>query len=319
MSEKKIIAVIGATGAQGGSLVRAILEDPNSEFAVRAITRNANSEKAKALAAAGAEVVEANSDDAASLAKAFEGAYGAFCVTNFWEHFNPEIELSQAKNMAEAAKATGLQHVIWSTLEDVRKWVPLESDQLPTLNGKYKVPHFDAKGEADQFFKDAGVPTTFFMVAFYWDNFIHFGSGPQRGPEGNLVLTFPMGDVKLPGIASEDIGACAYGIFKAGNQYIGKYVGVAGDQLTGDEMAALLSDAMGESVTYWAADPDVYRGFGFPGAEDLGNMFQFHRDFPDYFLPARDPALSRQLNPKLKDLKTWLAENGSKIPVPARV
>ncbi|MBX3117517.1 MAG: NmrA/HSCARG family protein [Fimbriimonadaceae bacterium] len=319
MSQKKIIAVIGATGAQGGNLIRAILEDPNSEFAVRAITRNADSEKAKALAAQGVEVVEADMNDVASLTKAFEGAYGAYCVTSFWEHFDPNLEMSQAKNMAQAAKATGLQHVIWSTLEDVRKWVPLESDQLPTLNGNYKVPHFDAKGEADHFFTDAGVPTTFYMVAFYWDNMIHFGSGPQRGPDGKLMITFPMGDKKLPGISIEDIGRCAYGIFKRGGEYIGKRVGVAGEQLTGEEMAAALSETLGEPVGYWAVEPETYRNFGFPGAADLGNMFQFHRDFNDYFLTARDHVIARELNPQLKTLKEWLAENGSKIPVPAAV
>ena len=85
--EKKIIAVFGATGAQGSGLVRAILNDPSGEFAARAITRNAGSDKARALAEAGAEVVEADLDDVSSLAAAFEGAYGAYCVTFFWDHF----------------------------------------------------------------------------------------------------------------------------------------------------------------------------------------------------------------------------------------
>src|ERR671914_468939 len=174
MPEKKIIAVVGATGAQGGGLVRAILADRSGTFAARAITRNPDSDKAQALRNAGAEVVQGDTDDQASIERAFEGAYGAFCVTNFWEHFSPERELAQARNMAQAAKNAGIQHAIWSTLEDTRKWVPLESDQLPTLHGKYKVPHFDAKGEADQFFRDLGVPTTFLLTAFYWENLIYF-------------------------------------------------------------------------------------------------------------------------------------------------
>ena len=111
MADKKIIAVIGATGAQGGSLVRAIIADKGGSFAARAITRNVDSEKAKALAAAGVEVVKADIDDQKSLERAFAGAYGAFCVTNFWEHFSPERELTQAGNMARAAKAAGVQHV----------------------------------------------------------------------------------------------------------------------------------------------------------------------------------------------------------------
>src|SRR4051812_980399 len=111
--EKKIIAVVGATGAQGGGLVRAILKDKNGSFAARAITRDPDSEKAKELADAGAEVVAADVDDIKSLRKAFAGAHGAYCVTFFWAHFKPEKELSQARNMAQAAKDAGVKHVIW--------------------------------------------------------------------------------------------------------------------------------------------------------------------------------------------------------------
>jgi uncharacterized protein YbjT (DUF2867 family) len=98
----KIIAVVGATGVQGGGLARAILADPSSGFSVRAITRDPNKDSAKALAAKGAEVVSANLDDVESLKKAFAGAHGVFGVTNFWEHFSAEKEKAQAKNIAEA-------------------------------------------------------------------------------------------------------------------------------------------------------------------------------------------------------------------------
>lgn len=112
MAGKNIIAVVGATGAQGGGLVRAILNDKHGGFTVRAITRDVQSAKAKGLAALGAEVVAADLDSPESLKKAFAGAYGVFCLTNFWEHFSPEKELTQAKGQALAAKATGVQHVI---------------------------------------------------------------------------------------------------------------------------------------------------------------------------------------------------------------
>jgi uncharacterized protein YbjT (DUF2867 family) len=160
MTDKKIIAIAGATGAQGGGLARAIMEDPAGGFAVRALTRKPDSEKARALSERGAEVVTADLDDTESVTWAFRGAWGAYCMTNFWEHFTPEKELTQAANMAQAAREAGLRHVIWSTLEDTRRWVPLEDDRMPTLMGKWKVPHFDAKGEADHLFADAGVPTT---------------------------------------------------------------------------------------------------------------------------------------------------------------
>jgi uncharacterized protein YbjT (DUF2867 family) len=317
MAEKKIIAVIGATGAQGGGMVRAILADKSGSFAARAITRNPNSEKAQALRAAGAEVVVADIDKPETLGKAFAGAYGAFCVTNFWEHFSAEREVVQARNMAQAAKDAGLQHVIWSTLEDTRKWVPLEDDRMPTLQGKYKVPHFDGKGEADHFFRDLGVPTTCLLTAFYWENIIYFGMGPQRGPDGTLAITFPMDEKKLPSIGVEDIGKSAYGIFKRGREFINKTVGIAGEHLTGAEMARALTRALGQEVRYNNVPPEVFRSFGFPAADDLGNMFQFKRDFNEYFCGARNLAFSRSLNPELQSFEGWLAEHKDQIPLPA--
>lgn len=315
MSDKKIIAVVGATGAQGGGLARAILDDADETFSVRVITRNAASDNAQALAARGAEVVEADIDDKDRLTRAFAGAYGAFCVTNFWETFSPEVEKAQARNMAEAAKAAGVQHVIWSTLEDTRRWVPVDDDRMPTLMEHYKVPHFDGKGEADAIFEEVGVPTTNLLTSFYWDNLIHFGMGLQRTEDGSLALNLPMGEKKLPGMAAEDIGRSAFGIFRGGDEYLGKTVGIAGGHLTGDDMAEALSHAFGEPVIYNAVPFDVYRGLGFPGADDMGNMFQFKHDFEDYFCGARPIAETRALNPQLKSFEAWLADNKDRIPV----
>ena len=315
MSDKKIIAVVGATGAQGGGLVRAITGDPRGRFIARAITRDVNSEKARALAKSGAEVVAADIDDEAGLAAALRGADGAYFVTFFWAHFSPEKEKAEVRNMAGAAKAAGVKHVIWSTLEDTRQWVPLSDTRMPTLMGKYKVPHFDAKGESNKVFTELGVPTTFLFTSFYWDNLIHFGMGPKKGPDGKLAFTIPMGDKKLPGMAAEDIGKCAYGIFKKGSEYINKSVGIAGEHLTGAQMAAALSVALGQEVRYNAVSPEMYRSFGFPGAEDLGNMFQFNRDFEQVFCDARSVDLSRALNPSLQTFKTWLAQNKTRIPL----
>jgi uncharacterized protein YbjT (DUF2867 family) len=311
----KIIAVVGATGAQGGGLARAILDGPERGFAVRALTRKPDSDKARALAERGAEVVAADLDDRESVTEAFRGAWGAYCVTNFWEHFSPEKELSQAANMAQAAREAGLRHVIWSTLEDTRRWVPLEDDRMPTLMGKWKVPHFDAKGEAEHLFADAGVPTTNLLTSFYWDNFIYFGLEPKRGPDGVLAITLPMAGARLSGIAAEDIGRCAYGIFRRGEEMIGRTVGIAGGHLTGEEMAEAMTRALGEEVRYAEVTPEAFRGFGFPGAEDLGNMFQFKRDFNDYYVGARDVDEARALNPELQTFEQWLERNKERIPV----
>jgi len=315
MSSKKVIAVVGATGAQGGGLVRAIAADPEGGFSARAITRNADSDKARELADLGAEVVEADVDDVESLERAFAGAYGGYCVTFFWEHFSPDREAAQIENMAAAAARTGIRHAVWSTLEDTRRWVPLSDDRMPTLMERYKVPHFDAKGESDRRFAEHDVPTTYLLTSFYWDNLIHFGMGPKPGPDGGLLFTLPMGDKRLPGIAAEDIGRCAYGIFKGGPELIGSTIGIAGEHLTGAEMAAALSAALGSPVRYNAVTPEAYRSFGFPGAEDLGNMFQFKADFEEMFCAARNPAVARALNPELQTFSGWLAANIERIPV----
>ncbi len=312
---KKIIAVLGATGAQGGGLVRAILQDPSGDFTPRAITRDPNSEKAKALKAAGAQVVAADVDDAESLKRAFNGAYGAFCVTFFWDHYSAEKEMAEARNMAVAAKAAGIRHAVWSTFEDTRLDVPLADNRMPTIHGKYKVAHFDGKAEANRFFTEEGVPTTFLYTSFYWENLIFFGSGPTKNPDGSYSFTLPMGDKKLPGIASEDIGKCTYGLFKPGAEFIGKHVGIAGEHLTGAAMAASLSTALGKDIRHNDISPDAFRALGFPGADDVGNMFQYKRDFQEKYCRIRDVAFSRSLNPALQTFDTWLAANKNRIPL----
>ncbi|MCC6294552.1 MAG: NmrA/HSCARG family protein [Bryobacterales bacterium] len=308
---KKIIAVVGATGSQGGGLVRAICEDAGGGFAARAITRSTDSDKARALAAMGAEVVAANVDDEASLRRAFEGAHGVYGVTFFWDHFSPEREKAQASAIAAASRAVGARHVIWSTLDDSRQYIPLDDTRMPTLMGRYKVPHFDAKAEADAYF--AGLPVTYLLTSFYWDNLIHFGMAPRRGEDGRLTFTLPMGDRKLPQIAAADIGRCAYGIFQRGEEFTGKRVGIAGEHLTGAEMCARLGRALGETVTHVSPPFDVYRGLGFPGADDLGNMFQFNHDCADAFCAARSVEFSRTVNPRLQTFEQWLRTNASRM------
>jgi len=314
MADKKIIAVVGATGAQGGGLVRALLGDTSSGFAVRALTRDVNSEKAQELAKLGAEVVEADLDSGPSLRAAFDGAYGAFCVTFFWEHFVPEKELVQAAAMAQAAKQADLKHVVWSTLEDTRKFVPLTDDRMPTLMEKYKVPQFDAKAEANRAFAQFGVPVTYMLTSFYWDNLIYGGLGPKKGADGKLELTLPMGDKRLAGIAAEDIGKSAFCIFKAGFDLLGKTVGVAGDHLTGSQMAAALAKELGQAVSYNPLSPEQFRQLGTPGADELGNMFQFMQDFESEFCAARNLDSARALNPSLQTFGGWLSRNKDRIP-----
>jgi uncharacterized protein YbjT (DUF2867 family) len=313
-----LIVVFGATGAQGGGLARAILADPRRRFRVRAVTRKPESAPAQALARAGAEVFVADLDDPSSVRRAMAGAYGAFCVTNFWEHFSPQKEHRQATTMAQAAKAERVEHVVWSTLEDTREFTSLGSGRLPVLLGQYNVPHYDGKGEANHEFFDRGIPTTLLYTSFFWDNLIHFGMQPQRGDDGRLAFVLPMGHAKLPGIAAADVGPCALGIFGRGDDLVGKSVGIAGEHLTGAEMAAHLSHALGEPVAHAALSPYAYSKLGFPGAEDLANMFAFKREFEHAYCRSRSLSCSRELHPDLMNFSAWLARNASRIPVAPR-
>ncbi|MER6398580.1 NmrA/HSCARG family protein [Kitasatospora sp. NPDC001603] len=312
MTEKKIITVFGATGSQGGALARAIVAEKEGEFAVRAVTRTPESDKARELERLGAEVVRADMDDPASLAPAFDGAYGAYLVTNFWEHMSAVREKAQAAALANAAGHAGIQHAIWSTLEDTRDYIPLDDDRMPTLQERYKVPHFDAKAEADHYFTDAGVPTTYLRTTFYWENLLgHFS--PHRGENGVLELSLPMGTSRLAGIAVEDIGRTALEIFKRGTDLIGATVSIAGEHLTLTEMAKALTAELGEPVQYLPMTPDAYRRLDFPGADEAGNMFQYYADCEERFIHARDLDAVRELNPLLQDFATWLAAHHDQL------
>lgn len=314
MTEQKLIAVVGATGSQGGGLVRAILADPDREFAVRALTRNARSAAARQLAAAGAQVAEADLDDAASMTMAFDGAHGAYVVTNYWVQRSPEdearrtraeMELDQAEAAARAAHDAGVAQVIWSTLEDTRDFFG-DDERVPTLEGRYKVPHFDAKGEADALFGQHDVPTTFLRTTLFFEGFAG-ALAPTRDAGGALVLTLPLADRPLSGIAVADIGKTALGIFKRGRDLVGETVSVAGDHLTGDGYAAALTDALREKVTYRPYSWDEYRALGFPGAVEMGNMFQYYAENSEAFTADRDLARVRELNPALQSFRDWLA------------
>lgn len=313
-----ILAVFGATGAQGGGVVRAALADPARRFTVRALSRHPEADSAQALVAAGAQVQLADLDDAASLEAALEQVDAVFAVTNFWEHFSPEREIRQAANIAWAVRKTGVGHVMWSTLEDTRRFMPLESDRMPTLQGQYKVPHFDGKGYCDALFMASGVPVTRLHTSFYWDNFIHFGSGPVRLPSGDLALILPIGEAAMPGIAVQDIGACAYALFAQGVPASGQRVGIAGEHLTLRSMAASMSRALGETVHPIAMPPEEFARQDFAGADDLANMYQFKRDFETEFRALRPVEATRALHPGLLTFDDWLRDFAAAIPVPPR-
>jgi uncharacterized protein YbjT (DUF2867 family) len=317
MTEKRIIAVVGATGTQGGGLARAILADPGGPFTVRALTRDVDSPRARALAEQGAEVVRADLDDEASVQRAFAGAYGAFVVTNFWASLTPEqeaarsrsqMETDQAYTAARAAKDNGLKHVVWSTLDDSRPHFSHLGRQVPVLEDGYAVPHFDAKAQANTAFTSLAVPTTFLLTTMFYESFLQ-GQGPIRDADGNLVLAMPMSTNQIALVRGEDIGRGALGVLKRGAEFVGRTVGVAGEHLTGEELAGEFTKLFGEQVAYKPMSYDDMRSAGFPIAAEVGNMYEFYSEASAYFTGIRPLDLLRDLNPGVQSLDRWLAEH----------
>ncbi|MBN8488529.1 MAG: NmrA/HSCARG family protein [Burkholderiales bacterium] len=315
MTQKLIFSVFGATGAQGGGVVRSLLARRLPHLRVRALTRVPTSAPAQVLADLGAEVVRADLDDAQTLGKALAGSDAVFAVTNFWEHGSPERELLQARHLAHAAQQVRVPHLVWSTLEDTRRYLPLEDERVPTLMQHYKVPHLDAKGAANALFRASGVPTTLLYTSFYWDNLIHFGLGPKPGTDGMLQFVLPMGDKPLPGIAAADIGACAAELMLRGPQRGTQSLGIAGEHLTGAQMAAQMAEALGRPVRHVDMDRAQYAALGFPGADELANMFAFKREFNDEYRARRSVAASRVLHPGMLDFRQWLARHACEVPL----
>jgi len=297
MTTPETILVTGATGAQGGSVARHLLA--KGGYAVRCLTRNPDSEKATALKQAGAELVRGDFEDLDSLRAALDGCHGVFGVTNFWEHFGKEYE--QGKNLVDAvAAAESVKHFVFSTLPGAKK----------ISGGELYVPHFDIKAQLEDHARERGLPATFVHVAFYYENFLTFFP-PQKQPNGTFAFGFPQGDTPLAALAIEDLGGVVAPIFEKPDEFIGKTVGVVGDDLPAAQYAEIMTRVLGKPIVYNYVPREVFATFGFPGADDLANMFDFNRRF----IPNRVAALaeSRRLYPAMQTFEVWLGANKDKF------
>lgn len=292
MANRKVIAVFGATGSQGGSVAKALLE--SKHFAVRALTRDVTRPNALALQNLGAEVVKGDLNDKASVEAALKGAYGAFVVTNFWEHFSKDKEVCQGKMVADTAKRLGLKHVVYSGLENVER----------LSGGKLKVPHFDGKGEAEEYFWSIGVPMTSVRLAAYFENFLTTWK-PTKAPDGDYyTLALPMGDVPMDGISVADVGVVVSSIFNSPDEFMGKAVGLSAEALTVQQYADVFSKSLGKEVRDAKITPEAYEKLGFPAAKELADMCRFYLMKPD-----RDIKLTHRLNPKVRSFSQFISEN----------
>ncbi|XP_073414746.1 nmrA-like family domain-containing protein 1 [Dendrobates tinctorius] len=292
MADKKVFVVFGASGAQGGSVAAALLDD--GTFEVRAVTRDTSKPAAVKLKEAGAEVVSADLDDEKSLEAALSGAYGAFLVTNFWEHFSKEKEITQGKLIADLSKRLALEIVVFSGLENVKK----------LTEGKLEVLHFDGKGEIEEYFREIGVPMTSVRLPCYYENLLTFFRPQKNKDDDGYSLAIPMGDVPLDGMSVTDLGGVVVSILKAPSDHVGKNIGLSTEKLTVAQYAAIMSKVTGKDIKDAKITPEAYEKLGFPGAEEMANMFRFYITKPD-----RDVDVTLKLNPKAKTFKPWMEEN----------
>lgn len=289
----KTILVTGATGAQGGSVAHHLLN--TGQFAVRCLTRNPSSEKAQALKQAGAQIVAGDLGDVETLKAALAGCQAVFGVTNFWEHFGGEQE--QGKNLIEAvAAANEVDHFVFSTL-------PSAHD---ISGGELSVPHFDIKARLETATRERGLPATFVHVAFYYENFLTFFP-PQPQTDGTFAFGFPQGDTPLAAVSVEDLGGVVAPIFAQPDEFRGKTVGIVGDDLPPAMYAQIMTRLLGTTIVYNDIPRTIFAGFGFPGAAELADMFDFNRRF----IPNRadDLAQSRRLYPAMQTFEAWLTAN----------
>lgn len=292
MANQKTILVTGATGAQGGGVARHLLR--GGKFRVRCLTRNPDSDKAAALERAGAEVVRGDLGDPKSLAPALKGCYGVFGVTNFWEHFAKEYD--QGKNLMDAVKAAAPEHFIFSSLPYAKK----------ITNGKIEVPHFDTKGRLEEYARELKLDAIVVHVAFYFENFINYFP-LQKQADGTFAFGFPQGDTPLAAVCVEDVGGVLAAIFDRPKDFRNKTVGIVGDDLPPKQYAEIMTRVLATKVVYNYVPREVFASFGFPGAEDLANMFEYNR----LHIPNRkaDVEQSRRLYPGMQRFEAWLRAN----------
>jgi uncharacterized protein YbjT (DUF2867 family) len=289
---KKRILVTGGTGAQGGSIARALLAE--KKFTVRILTRNPQSAKALALQQAGAELVQGDMDSMESLLAAMEDCYGVYGVTSFWEHFAGEYQ--QGINLIDAVKQSDIEHFVLHTLPSYSK----------LSNGKYPTPHCDIKAMLQGYTISQGINASFVQVPFYYENFFSFFP-PQPAGANTFAFGFPQGDTKLAMVSIEDLGSIVAPVFNNPAMYKGRVIGPVGADDTCAAYADTMSKVLNLDIRYNYIERDVYASLGFPGAEELANMFEVQR----LYITSRQADLqeSLALNPAIQSFESWMIKH----------
>lgn len=292
MTKKKTILVTGATGAQGGSVARALLQQGN--FAVRIFTRNPSSQKAEELKQLGAEIFAGDMFDEARLEAAMEGCYGVFGVTSYWEHYKKEFSLGM--NLVEAVAVSGIEHFVLHTMPDYKA----------LSGGVLEVPHCDIKALLKSYSQELRLPATYLQVAFYYENFLNLF--PLKQDQfGAFQFGFPQGHAKLAMVSVEDIGPIVARVFAEPEKYMGRTLTAVGADETCHSYAAAMTKVLGIPVQYNHIPRDLYKNLGFPGAAELANFFDVQR----VYISNRQKEMeeSYKMNPRMQTFEGWLAKN----------
>lgn len=284
MTGKKVITVFGATGAQGGSVANVFLNDPKlrSDWTVRAVTRDVTKDSAKKLKDAGAEVVAADLNDKATLVKAMDGAFAVFAVTNYWEKMDDKLEIRQGKDIVDAAKETGVQHFIWSSLVNITK---LSNGTLP------HVYHFDSKAAVEEYARSVGIPATFFMPGFYMSN-IPGGMFRRTPPNNAWTFSLPIApSAQIPLFDPADTGKYVKATALHREELLGKRILGATEYLTAAQVVEKFKEAFpeaGKDASFYDIPAgkykDILMGNGMPEfvAQELLENMQLLEKFGYY-------------------------------------
>eukprot|EP00162_Nutomonas_longa_P006963 comp17408_c0_seq1/m.29371 comp17408_c0_seq1/g.29371 ORF comp17408_c0_seq1/g.29371 comp17408_c0_seq1/m.29371 type:complete len:304 (-) comp17408_c0_seq1:19-930(-) len=289
------VLVFGATGAQGGSVAEHLLKDP-AHYKVIAVTRNPEKQNALNLKNLGAEVVKADLSDVSSYSGLLANVDAVFLVQNFWEHFSEQKEEQEGKAFVdEVKKANPKIKLIYSALEDVSK----------ETNGKInKVHHFNGKGRVAEYIR-ANLPEwALVQLAFYHDNFFTFFK-PSKAADGSLSITMPMGDHPLNLVDVRDTGLGVKALLDHWATHKNKAFNLVSDLIPVAKITEILGNVVGKKITYNPVPVSVFASFGFPGAEDLAEMFQFYVEGPI----DRNPAPFLQLAPSARHFEKWAHDN----------
>jgi len=287
-SKNNVILVAGATGQQGGAVARHLLA---GGWAVRALTRDPAKAAAQQLAEAGAEIVQGNFADRATLDQALEGVYGLFGVQNFWEG-GPEVEVQQGKLLADAAREANVQHIVYSSVGGAER--------------NTNIPHFDSKWKIEEYSRQLNLPLTVLRPVFFMENFQTFM--PPTEQDGVLTLSLALPPSRsLQLIAVDDIGAFAALAFDRPDDFLGQAVEIAGDELTMPQIAETWSKVSGKPIRFVEMPLEQLRQFNAESAI----MFEW---FTNAGYQADIPAL-RELYPPLKTFETWLQQTNIKQTV----